>query len=48
MSALWSGMFEENQATWMTSYGPEMRGATANCAVDLSQTQVGSPLISKD
>lgn len=44
----YAGMLEEKQVTWMPSYGPEMRGGTANCAVVVSQTEVGSPLISKD
>lgn len=44
----YAGMLEEKQVTWMPSYGPEMRGGTANCAVVVSDDSVGSPLISKD
>ena len=44
----YAGMLEDKNVTWMPSYGPEMRGATANCAVVVSEEEVGSPLISKD
>jgi 2-oxoglutarate ferredoxin oxidoreductase subunit gamma len=44
----YAGMLEGKQVTWMPSYGPEMRGGTANCAVVISEQEVGSPLISKD
>lgn len=44
----YAGMIEEKHVTWMPSYGPEMRGGTANCAVVVSDDEVGSPLISKD
>ncbi len=44
----YAGMLEESNVTWMPSYGPEMRGGTANCAVVVSDDEVGSPLISKD
>lgn len=44
----YAGMLEEKHVTWMPSYGPEMRGGTANCAVVVSGEEVGSPLISKD
>ena len=33
--------------TWISSYGPEMRGGTANCSVIYSDTPVTSPLVSK-
>ncbi len=36
---------EEKQVSWLPSYGPEMRGGTANCNVILSDTPVGSPII---
>ena len=38
-------MLEEQQVSWLPSYGPEMRGGTANCSVILSDTPVGSPII---
>lgn len=44
----YAGMLESRNVTWMPSYGPEMRGGTANCAVVISDDEVGSPLISKD
>ena len=34
--------------TWLPSYGPEMRGGTANCSVVLSREDVGSPIVDKD
>jgi len=33
------------EVTWLPSYGPEMRGGTANCTVVLSDELVGSPII---
>ncbi|RKY75407.1 2-ketoisovalerate ferredoxin oxidoreductase [candidate division KSB1 bacterium] len=33
--------------SWLPSYGPEMRGGTANCHVNLSDTRIGSPLVSR-
>ncbi|NYB75511.1 2-oxoacid:acceptor oxidoreductase family protein [Sedimentibacter hydroxybenzoicus DSM 7310] len=44
----YAGMLENRNVTWMPSYGPEMRGGTANCAVVVSDDEVGSPLISRD
>ena len=40
------GMNEGLQVSWLPSYGPEMRGGTANCSVILSDTPVGSPIVS--
>ena len=40
----YAGMQEGLQVTWMPSYGPEMRGGTANCTVMLSPERVGSPV----
>ena len=40
----YAGMHEGKNVTWMPSYGPEMRGGTANCTVMLSQERVGSPV----
>lgn len=31
--------------TWLPSYGPEMRGGTANCSVIISDSPIGSPLV---
>ena len=41
------GLMEELQVSWLPSYGPEMRGGTANCNVILSDDPIGSPIISK-
>ncbi len=39
------GLMEDLQLSWLPSYGPEMRGGTANCSVVLSDSPVGSPII---
>lgn len=39
-----AGMAEGLYVTWAPSYGPEMRGGTANCSVVLSDSPVGSPV----
>lgn len=44
----YAGMLEGKEVSWLPSYGPEMRGGTANCAVTVSDKPVGSPLISND
>ncbi|MCS7011752.1 MAG: 2-oxoacid:acceptor oxidoreductase family protein [Anaerolineales bacterium] len=33
------------QVTWIPSYGPEMRGGTANCTVVISDEEIGSPVV---
>jgi len=38
-------MKKGKHVTWMPSYGPEMRGGTANCAVIVSEKLIGSPLV---
>ena len=43
----YKGMLEDLQLSWLPSYGPEMRGGTATCSVVLSDTPVGSPIISE-
>ncbi len=35
------------EVSWLPSYGPEMRGGTANCSVTLSETPIGSPIVDK-
>ena len=42
----YQGLTEEKQVSWLPSYGPEMRGGTASCSVILSDTPVGSPIVS--
>jgi len=44
----YTGMQEGMEVSWLPSYGPEMRGGTANCHVLISDTPIGSPIISKD
>lgn len=39
------GMLENREVSWLPSYGPEMRGGTANCSVIISDTSVGSPIV---
>ena len=39
------GMMEHLEVSWLPSYGPEMRGGSANVSVTLSKDEVGSPLI---
>ena len=41
----YKGLMEDTQVSWLPSYGPEMRGGTANCNVILSETPVGSPIV---
>ena len=41
----YKGLVQNKQVSWLPSYGPEMRGGTANCSVILSDTPVGSPII---
>lgn len=43
----YKGLLEELQVSWLPSYGPEMRGGTANCNVILSDNAVGSPIITQ-
>ena len=42
-----AGMAEGLNVTWSPSYGPEMRGGTANCSVVLSDKPVGSPVFNR-
>ncbi|MDP3058740.1 MAG: 2-oxoacid:acceptor oxidoreductase family protein [bacterium] len=41
----YAGMLDGKQVSWMPSYGPEMRGGTANCTVIISDSLVGSPVV---
>ena len=43
----YKGLTEDKQVSWLPSYGPEMRGGTANCNVILSETPIGSPIITQ-
>lgn len=40
-----AGMDAGKEVTWMPSYGPEMRGGTANCTVIIADEEIGSPLV---
>jgi 2-oxoglutarate ferredoxin oxidoreductase subunit gamma len=41
----YSGIMQDMEVTWMPSYGPEMRGGTANVTVVLSDKRVSSPIV---
>ncbi|OUO88910.1 2-oxoacid:ferredoxin oxidoreductase subunit gamma [Gordonibacter sp. An230] len=41
----YAGLVEGREVSWLPSYGPEMRGGTANCSVCLSDDPIGSPLV---
>jgi 2-oxoglutarate ferredoxin oxidoreductase subunit gamma len=41
----YAGLEEGRHVTWIPSYGPEMRGGTANCTVIISDEEIGSPLV---
>ena len=43
----YSGIMQDQEVTWMPSYGPEMRGGTANVTVILSDKKISSPILSK-
>jgi 2-oxoglutarate ferredoxin oxidoreductase subunit gamma len=45
MTLAYAGMIEKKEISWMPSYGPEMRGGTANCIVIVSDKQISSPII---
>ena len=41
----YKAMMEGSQVSWLPSYGPEMRGGTASCSVIVSDSAVGSPIV---
>ena len=41
----YAGLLDGKEVSWLPSYGPEMRGGTANCSVCVSDEPIGSPLI---
>ncbi|NLK53528.1 MAG: 2-oxoglutarate ferredoxin oxidoreductase subunit gamma [Bacteroidales bacterium] len=45
MIMAYSGMLQDMEVSWMPSYGPEMRGGTANVIVILSNERISSPII---
>jgi 2-oxoglutarate ferredoxin oxidoreductase subunit gamma len=44
----YAGMIEGKEVSWMPSYGPEMRGGTANCIVIVADARISSPIIKFD
>ena len=42
----YKGLIDGKNVSWLPSYGPEMRGGTASCSVIISDTPVGSPIVS--
>jgi 2-oxoglutarate ferredoxin oxidoreductase subunit gamma len=46
MTLAYAGMVEGREISWMPSYGPEMRGGTANCITILSDNKISSPIVS--
>ena len=43
----YSAMKEGKEVSWMPSYGPEMRGGTANCMVIVSEARISSPIVAR-
>lgn len=43
----YSGIMQDQEVSWMPSYGPEMRGGTANVSVILSDDKISSPMINE-
>ncbi len=44
----YAAMYENKEVTWMPSYGPEMRGGTANCSVIISDSKkISSPIVTE-
>ena len=41
-----ASLFKGLEVSWLPSYGPEMRGGTANCSVMISESPIGSPIVS--
>ena len=42
----YEGLIDGKEVSWLPSYGPEMRGGTANCSIIISDNPVGSPIVS--
>lgn len=42
----YDGLLEDREVSWLPSYGPEMRGGTCNCSIILSDSKIGSPIVS--
>lgn len=43
----YAALYEGKKVSWIPSYGPEMRGGTANCTVVVSDREIGSPVVTR-
>jgi 2-oxoglutarate ferredoxin oxidoreductase subunit gamma len=43
----YAGLLDGKEVSWLPSYGPEMRGGTANCSVCISDEPIGSPIVTE-
>ena len=43
----YAGMLEKKNVSWIPSYGPEMRGGTANCSIIISDEPIGAPIVTE-
>lgn len=43
----YAALYEGKKVSWIPSYGPEMRGGTANCTVIVADQEIGSPVVSR-
>lgn len=43
----YGAMIDGKEVSWMPSYGPEMRGGTANCMVIIAESRISSPIVSR-
>ena len=43
----YTGLKCDKEVSWLPSYGPEMRGGTANCSITVSDSPIGSPIVDK-
>ncbi len=41
----YTGLIEKKNVSWLPSYGPEMRGGTANCSVCIDTAEIGCPIV---
>jgi 2-oxoglutarate ferredoxin oxidoreductase subunit gamma len=47
MTLAYAGIIDGKEVSWMPSYGPEMRGGTANCIVIISDRRISSPIVTR-
>lgn len=47
MTLSYAGVIEGKEISWMPSYGPEMRGGTANCTVIIADAKISSPIVTR-